>query len=112
MQDYDAPVQQRKITRRTSSWSSTAWITDDCAVKICRDGYISVTDYDGYQVAYRCPRCDRWDAPSIRRYNGLVELHSAEEMEKRRKEREEIVYNAQKRMEMRGKLLSGWVSVE
>jgi len=98
--EYVSPV------KKPDPFSSSAWITSDCNVKTCREGYISVLGYDGYDVAYRCPRCDRWDAPAVPRYQGAVDLYTPGEMEQRRKEREEIVFDSRKRREMKTTLVA------
>lgn len=70
-----------------------AFIEDDCAVMECRGGVIPVQD-GLYEVAWRCPCCDRSGIPSMPRYAGAVHRFTAEEMAERRRERVRIVNSA------------------
>lgn len=85
MDDYPVAVKESKPIQHIEQ--PYRWIDDDCVVKECRDGIISVDD-GLYVTAYRCPVCKRWPnsiVPLV--YDGAVEKYTPQEMAERREER-------------------------
>lgn len=76
----------------------TEWITDLCRVKECRDGFVS-KEIQGYSTLFACPGCDRYKRdlhpfqaiPTAKKWMGPVEYYTDDEMDTRRKERQERV---------------------
>jgi hypothetical protein len=74
------------------------WVTDICRVKDCYDGFVS-REIKGYSVLFACPLCDRHQTnvfpntaiPTAKRWQGKYEAYTADEMDARLKERQDVV---------------------
>lgn len=71
------------------------FIDDDCIAKDCINGFIVVTDSDGYEKLYACPKCERWkrSVGKIAIYLGSLAIRSEQEMHARREQRKETYFN-------------------
>jgi len=81
------------------------WVSDDCAVEICQNGYIFAWNR-GYQVMYRCAACRRGEI-ILPYYQGTVKLRSSEEMTNRRAMRTEIATDWKFRKDRARELFAG-----
>ena len=95
---YDYPVQKSVSPYKPKHQTLQEWVTDICQVRDCYDGFVS-REIKGYEVLFACPLCDRHQTnvfpitaiPTAKRWQGRYEIYSENEMDARRRQRQEVV---------------------
>lgn len=78
--------------------SLQSWVKDICRVKDCYDGFVS-REIKGCDTLFACPLCDRHQTnvfpvtaiPTAKRWPGKYDTYTDDEMESRRRQRQEVV---------------------
>lgn len=94
----DYPVEHQPSSYKPRHQTLQEWVTDICRVKDCHDGFVS-REVKGYETLFACPLCDHHQTnvfpvtaiPSAKRWQGKHDTYTDDEMNARRRERQEVV---------------------